>query len=266
MSNNNKIFLFDLDGTLSESRKLVSPKLAFALRDLTKYGKIGIVSGSDYNFIKEQMVDAWQIIPCNKIIILPCNGTKKYVWNNVGINANFVLTHELLMKEHIGSSIFAQVLQQIFKLQINLMETLKKSSNFSGSFITYRGSMINWAPFGRDGNEKDRNDFIKYDKELDIRKKYIKKLENFCKSITANVMIALGGDTSFDIFPVGWDKTVSLRFFNENDEIYFFGDRCYKGGNDFEIYEHFKTSKRSYSVKSPEETYTYIRELLETFK
>lgn len=52
---------------------------------------------------------------------------------------------------------------------------------------------------------------------------------------------SIGGQISFDIFPTGWDKTFSLRFLDEYDEIHFFGDKTYKGGNDYEIFESERT-------------------------
>ena len=45
------------------------------------------------------------------------------------------------------------------------------------------------------------------------------------------------------------------------DEIHFWGDKCYDGGNDFEIYKDDRTI--GHSVKNPEET---IEQLKEVFK
>ena len=48
-----------------------------------------------------------------------------------------------------------------------------------------------------------------------------------------------GGQISFDVFPIGWDKTYCLQFVEPAGykEIHFFGDKTYKGGNDYEIFE-----------------------------
>ena len=66
---------------------------------------------------------------------------------------------------------------------------------------------------------------------------------------------------SFDVFPAGWDKTYCLRFLDasEFDEIHFFGDKTYEGGNDHEIYIHERTI--GHSVQSPEETLKLLKEL-----
>lgn len=75
------------------------------------------------------------------------------------------------------------------------------------------------------------------------------------------VKYSIGGQISFDVFPIGWDKTYCLRFLKDYDEIYFFGDKTYEGGNDHEIYEETKKNNRGYSVKDPQETIQKLREL-----
>jgi phosphomannomutase len=64
------------------------------------------------------------------------------------------------------------------------------------------------------------------------------------------------------VFPIGWDKTYCLKYLTDYDEIYFFGDKTDEGGNDHEIYEHFKKEGRSYSVKQgPKQTISVLTEL-----
>lgn len=73
---------------------------------------------------------------------------------------------------------------------------------------------------------------------------------------------SIGGQISFDVFPVGWDKTYCLRYLKEYEEVYFFGDKTYEGGNDYEIYELMKEQGRGFSVRGgPTETVAVLREL-----
>ena len=69
----------------------------------------------------------------------------------------------------------------------------------------------------------------------------------------------MGGDTSFDIYPTGWDKTYALKYF-ENRTCWFVGDRCSPGGNDYEIYELLKKSNRAFQTSNPIQTGWIIRE------
>ena len=79
---------------------------------------------------------------------------------------------------------------------------------------------------------------------------------------------SIGGQISFDVFPQGWDKTYCLQHV-ENEKnlpggvdyttIHFFGDKTYKGGNDFEIYDDSRTI--GHSVENPEDTVAQLKEL-----
>lgn len=69
---------------------------------------------------------------------------------------------------------------------------------------------------------------------------------------------------SFDLFPKGWDKTFCLRYLPEADfdEIHFFGDKFFVGGNDYEIYEHPRTIGHAIKDADP---MTTLKILSETF-
>ena len=78
---------------------------------------------------------------------------------------------------------------------------------------------------------------------------------------------SIGGQISFDAFPTGWDKTYCLQHLEseksrsgvEYTTIHFFGDKTYKGGNDYEIYEDKRTT--GHAVRSPEDTMRVLGEL-----
>ena len=64
------------------------------------------------------------------------------------------------------------------------------------------------------------------------------------------------------MFPQGWDKSFCLKFIEgKYDEIYFFGDKCFEGGNDYEIYLDQRTI--GHSVTGPEDTIAQLKKLFE---
>ncbi|KAH9787980.1 phosphomannomutase [Citrus sinensis] len=87
-----------------------------------------------------------------------------------------------------------------------------------GTFIEFRSGMLNISPIGRNCSQEERDEFERYDK----------------------------------VFPQGWDKTYCLRYLDDFNEIHFFGDKTYKGGNDHEIFESERTV--GHTVTSPEDT------------
>lgn len=79
---------------------------------------------------------------------------------------------------------------------------------------------------------------------------------------------SIGGQISFDVFPTGWDKTYCLNHLENEAKkpggvkyttIHFFGDKAYKGGNDWEIYSDPRTI--GHSVKDPDDTMVQIKKL-----
>ncbi|KAJ0928395.1 putative phosphomannomutase [Helianthus annuus] len=108
-----------------------------------------------------------------------------------------------------------------------------------GTFIEFRSGMINVSPIGRNCSQEERDEFERYDKVHNIRSKMVEVLRE--KFAHLNLTFSIGGQISFDAFPKGWDKTYCLKYLEEFQEIHFFGDKTYKGGNDHEIYESERT-------------------------
>ncbi|MCO5555136.1 hypothetical protein L7F22_008677 [Adiantum nelumboides] len=74
---------------------------------------------------------------------------------------------------------------------------------------------------------------------------------------------SIGGMISFDVFPSGWDKTFALRHVEKDGfkTIHFFGDKTYKGGNDYEIFSDERTV--GHSVANPQDTMVQLRKLFD---
>ena len=73
--------------------------------------------------------------------------------------------------------------------------------------------------------------------------------------------LKLGGDTSIDIYPKGWDKTYALRHFS-GSTVWFIGDRCTGAGNDKELYDALKKEERAFETSGPAKTVELIEELI----
>ena len=255
---NKTIVLFDMDGTLTEPRKKFERFLLSTLRELASITEIGIVSGSDYNYIREQMALVIEKSEVRyKMHLLPCNGTKHYTPpKNLG--CSYDLVHETNMKNEIGENNFSKLIRILFNRQSRFSHRLPC---FSGNFIDYRGSMINWCPIGRSATLSERKTFVDWDTSFTptYREDGRGWLPKDFKSSELDLEIKCGGDTSFDIYPIGWDKTYSLTHFSGYD-VWFIGDKCSQGGNDKELFELLYTSGRSFVTTGPKLTQKIIQE------
>lgn len=257
---NKTIVLFDMDGTLTEPRgKFNSKALDLALYSLTNLGiHIGIVTGSGLNYLKQQMGEFLDRSPSRyKTHLLPCNGTK-YLAPPSFANQNHSLTHDVSMPEKMGTHKYRLLIKQIIEQQA---EISNHAIPLSGHFIDYRGSMVNWCPIGREASAAQRREFIDLDKELNLRNRGLENIrEKFTDlELSESIVIKLGGDTSFDVYPSGWDKTYALRHF-KNWNVWFVGDRCGPNGNDYEIYK--ECGDQSYITDGPTGTGKIIKEII----
>ena len=255
----NPIVLFDIDGTVTEARRLVTRKMIDVLRQLSYITEIAFVTGSNLEYAKEQL---WPLLANEEIRInchiLPCNGTEYYIPDPDKLGS-FLTIYEASMENTIGFEKF----QKLMKILINLQAKLVNGEydiSFSGHFIQNRSSMINWCPIGRNANTGERSQFKAMDKIYGIRQQFIEDFKHCLnKEGLSDIIVKLGGDTSFDIYPEGWDKTFALKHFpHDLWTHYFIGDRCYPDGNDFEIFNFLNKEGRAWETSGPEETIEII--------
>lgn len=251
------LILFDVDGTLTESREHLKTKMLKALRELCRHAEIGFLTGSGLEYIKEQLWPALNdpIIKHN-CHLLPCNGTEYLITSG---EDEIIFNHisKAIMSDEIGEGMMQELMKLLCSLQAQVSD--EYTIPLSGNFIQNRGSMVNWCPIGRSSKRDARNAFKVLDDKLKIRNKYFEILSTEIKNRNIPLTLKLGGDTSFDIYPHGWDKTYALNHFSQTDwDFWFVGDRCYPEGNDYEIFELLKPSGRAYETSGPSETLEII--------
>ncbi|KIM44858.1 hypothetical protein M413DRAFT_442829 [Hebeloma cylindrosporum] len=241
-----KLCLFDVDGTLTPARQAASPEMIETLRALRKKLVIGFVGGSDFKKIREQLQ----------------TGTEDVVHEFDYCFAENGLTAYKLGKELPSQSFISFLGEDRYKLLINFVLHYLADLDIPikrGTFVEYRNGMVNISPIGRNASIQERIDFEILDLKNGWRAAMVQALKD--KFPDYPLTYSIGGQISFDVFPNGWDKTFSLgRVEDEQfEEIHFFGDKTYKGGNDYEIYSDSRTI--GHSVKSPADTIRILKEL-----
>ncbi|KAF7684705.1 Phosphomannomutase [Astathelohania contejeani] len=238
------IFLFDVDGTLTPSRCMMTDAIRNMLTVLRQQVMIGFVGGSDLAKQQEQMgADCLNLFDLG----FPENGVSFY--------KNGVLVAQQKIIDVMGEELYKKFVNFCLEYLSKLDIPIKR-----GTFIEYRNSMINISPIGRNCSKEERKDFKEYDSKYKIREKMVERLrENFEKH---NLHFSIGGEISIDCFPVGWDKRHCLDYIQKMGikRIYFFGDMTHQGGNDYEIFEDPRTI--GVNVKNPEDTILKVEEKL----
>lgn len=254
----NVMVLFDMDGTLTPPREKIKNNVIAALNSLGKFARIGIISGSDLEYIQEQCGAMFDVggINIGNVDLLPCNGTKLLRWKNTSYDVH----HEADMIAAIGKKAYKNILSKIFQWQAEIT-TFYPDLPYTGTFVQYRGSLLNWCPIGRSADLAQRSEWKQWDLKWQIRETYIEEIQKYIDKSSVDLTVALGGSTSFDIYPEGWNKTYGLQHYPEK-EVYFIGDRCEPGGNDWHIYEALKSKGRAWQTTGPENTIEIIEQVI----
>lgn len=259
-----KIVLFDMDGTLTPARQQMTMEMMCVLETLNTSGyKIGIVTGSSIDYIKDQCSILWSTSLYNEITYYPCNGTQRFEYTNGTLKA----VYQENMSDTLGIENFNNVVYKLFEIQSTLKNIdACRSMPLTGNFIEYRKSMLNWCPIGRNASIEDRSSWVSIDKKYEIRNKILN--DSFNCVLFDGLTVKLGGETSFDIHPKGWDKSFVMKNFSHEDDIWFIGDKCTGDGNDKALYDEIskRDKHRAYETSGTDMTINIIeKEILKTF-
>ena len=202
-------FIFDVDGTLTPSRQTIDPKFKEFFIQFIKDNKVYLVTGSDYSKTVEQLgADI-----CESVVkVYNCSGNDVYFK---------------------GSRVHCKKFEAPKELY-DLMNGWLQGSPFplrTGNHIEERMGTINFSIVGRNCTLGERKLYVKHDLENRERESIAFQINLEFPNITATV----GGETGIDIYAKGADKSQILEDFNQNDKIYFFGDKIEQGGNDWPL-------------------------------
>lgn len=217
-----KIILFDVDGTLTPARLVIEQPMIECLKKLKERYVIGFVGGSDLVKQQEQLEEHVNLFD----YWFSENGLVSY--------KNKVEFHRASFADHLGPANMKRLINFCLRYVADLDIPLK-----TGTFFEYRNGLANVSAVGRNCSQKQRIEFVEYNKEHKILENFVAALQKEFADL--QLSFSIGGQISFDVFPKGWDKTYCLQFLTEFEEIHFFGDKTGEGGNDFEIFNDSRT-------------------------
>ena len=249
-----KALIFDMDGTLTQSRKTISDEVAHQLRRLTSKFKMYLVTGSDYAKVEQQLGTDLILSVFDKVFC--CNGTVVYNTNldldAEGVSFEPEMIHRVDLTDHYSQADINHIISVLLKYAAKNHTRYK-----TGTFVEWRRSQINFSLIGRDCTNDQREDYAKWDKKSGDRDKAIEFFEKEFKGY--GLCFRKGGQISIDITRSGWDKTYSFENITEQPgKCVFFGDNIIPYGNDWEIAA--KCGKH-YVVRNP----LHLLEILKTY-
>tara|TARA_B100000287_G_scaffold240203_1_gene225794 strand:+ start:236 stop:976 length:741 start_codon:yes stop_codon:yes gene_type:complete len=214
-----RVFIFDVDGTLTPSRQPMTKEFQKFFGEWVKKNKFYLVTGSDIEKLQEQMC----FFDIEAEALFTCCGNEMWIPD-----------------PHIVNISAYQEYRKEFKVPQTLLTYLGEQLRFSdypvraGNHIEDRGTLLNFSIVGRDCTLTQRRDYNQYDNQVEERKEIAKYITQQWTDLDA----VIGGQISIDIYPKGNDKSQILEHIEKkhpNGEIIFIGDGIENGGNDYPL-------------------------------
>jgi len=233
-----KLIVFDLDGTLAESKAAIDKEMAARLTALLTVAKVAVISGGDWpQFQKQVLANLPKGKKLQNLSILPTCGTKFYQYKSSWkeLYAENFTDDE---KKKIIASLNEAVDKSGFKAKKTWGETIED-----------RGSQVTYSALGQEAPLDEKK---KWDPDFAKRDKIKKQLDKMIPEFSVN----LGGATSVDITKHGIDKKYGIHKLRDIldikiSEMIFIGDAIFPGGNDYPAKQAGAFSVR---VSDPNET------------
>lgn len=219
-----QLIVFDLDGTLAESKSDVDEEMVALLDSLLSVAKVAIISGGDWpQFEKQILSHNFASSGLKNLSLLPTCGTKFY-----GYKSDWVLIYSedltVAEKKKIVSSL---------RIASELLGFVPLKT--WGDVIEDRGSQITFSALGQNAPLDEKK---VWDPDFSKRK----QMQLLLSKSIPEFSVRLGGTTSIDVTRAGIDKAYGIEKLTEilgidKPNMIFVGDALFPGGNDYAVKE-----------------------------
>jgi len=241
-----KVIVFDLDGTLAESKVNIDEEMGALLGRLLVDHNVAIISGAGLEQIVSQLPE--DISKNENLLLLPLDGGSFYVYKN----NEWEEVYSRNLTDDEKKKIF-EAFENVFK-DIGYVQPSKTY----GEIIEDRGGQITFSALGQHA-------------PLEQKEKWAEENKNVCFEIASklrgylpNMEAEVAGLTSIDVTQKGIDKKFGIeqiiKYLNVSGAgVIFLGDSLGFGGNDYPALE---AGIACYQVKSVQDTKEVIEFLL----
>ena len=215
-----KLTVFDLDGTLAESKSSLDAEMSRLLHDLLGIVKVAVISGGGWpQFEKQLLSNLPHDERLKNLSLLPTCGTKFYRYD--------AAAWEQIYAEDFTTEERGKILSSL-KKAIAIADF--KPDKLWGDQIEDRGSQITFSALGQQAPLEDK---INWDPGFIKRRKIKSILDTFIPEFS----VRTGGSTSIDVTKPGIDKAYGIKKLRDFlgislHEMIYIGDALYVGGND----------------------------------
>jgi len=247
-----KIAAFDLDGTISESKKPAQEHIVKELSEFSEKFKVVLISGCSMSQFRTQFLPVWFRVASEKakknLVLLPVSGTQSFEYlDGTGWRQTYAAVFPRDLKLRIK--------KRLFEIMNDLKTEMPR--RVWGDQVEDRDTQITFSGCGQQAP-------IHAKKAWDPDRTKRLKIKEMLERTIPEIRVSPGGMTSVDILPAGFNKGVGLKRYIESlgasvSDVIFVGDAIFPGGNDYSIKE---AGFESIRVSGPDETKKTIQDWL----
>jgi phosphomannomutase len=241
-----RLIVFDLDGTLAQSKSAVDPEMVALLQGLLGIVNVAVISGGDWPQFEAQLLA--HLPPGDYLAglsLLPTCGTKffRYSGQWTKLYSEDFTPEE---KDRIIKAFNSAIEQAGFKV-----------ARLWGEAIEDRGSQITYSALGQQAPLDEKS---KWDPDYAKRKKIKAILDHSLEGFS----VRMGGATSIDVTKPGIDKAygigkLALILGIAKNQMVYVGDALFPGGNDYPAKE---AGVVSIAVRDPNDTKRVVQTVI----
>ncbi len=226
-----KMVVFDLDGTLTETKSPMDKEMAGLLCRLLEKKKVAVISGGGLGQFQKQLLVALDCPSAllNSLFLFPTSGTRFYRY----VKDAWVEVYADMMSDAERQKIkdaFARVFGEIGYVQ---------PEKLYGEVIEDRGTQVTFSALGQDIVDVLGAEGVR------LKQAFRAEHEDELRTLTAALArqlpdfeVRLAGVTSIDVTRKGIDKGYGIAQIEKllgilRAEMVFVGDAIYEGGNDY---------------------------------
>jgi phosphomannomutase len=252
-----KLIVFDLDGTLAQTKSIMDGEMTKLFTDLLAAKKVAVIGGGRYQLFQHQLLNQLKRAPkdlLESLFLFPTTASAFYRYAG---GWKLVYYHALSKAER---TLIKKMFQQVFK-ELGYRHPKKTY----GKLIDDRGTQVTFSALGQDVVK------ILGKKGIALKEKWTHehtpdkmRIAKLMAKYLPNLEVRAAGHTSVDVTKKGVDKGFGLRQIEKYlkvkiKDMLFVGDGIFPGGNDYAI---VKTGVDYIPVKGHEDTKKIIRQLL----
>jgi phosphomannomutase len=240
--------MFDIDGTLTESKQPITEEMAQLVAALTMRMPVAIVSGAGLEQMQTQIVSRLPSqTQLKSLILFPTSGACAFAYKEESWQKQYSLALAEEEKE------------QILREAGNVLAHHPRMQHLTlyGDQVEDRESSIAVSLLGQAAPIDAKKSF---DPDGSLRKELILTLKPRLPAFD----LKLGGMTTIDITKQGIDKAYAVKQFSayidaSEERMVYVGDALGEDGNDSAV---LKTAIQTHAVKNPSDTEEFIRTML----